>query len=207
MKTIFTLLVVVISLGNYTTLYAQETASSELNSREYKKRSAVYDYSEVNLNNTDTIPGFGSISEKLKISGTIYESDGVTPAKDVILYICQPDDYGDYNTKRVNGKRIVTHRGWVKTDANGHYTFYTFVPGTYWPGRAIQQIHGTIKEPNSSKEYRINHFVFDTDPLLRKSCRKKIQQKGLNNILTLEKKDGILVGQRDIVLQQNAPSS
>ena len=56
---------------------------------------AIYEYTAQQLNNTDTIPGYESKKNKLKISGTIYRSDGVTPAKDVILYIEQADENGD----------------------------------------------------------------------------------------------------------------
>ncbi|WP_052415062.1 hypothetical protein [Jejuia pallidilutea] len=67
----------------------------------------------------------------------------------------------------------------------------------------LKQIHGYIKEPNTSTEYAINHFVFDDDPFLKKSCRKKIAKRGINNILKLEKKDGLLIGKRNIILQSS----
>lgn len=197
MKRLLSICIIVISLNSLFTVSAQELAAN------YKKRHAIYDYTEKQLNNTDTIPGFGEISEKLKISGTIYKSDGVTPAEGVILYICQPDDYGDYHSKKVNGKRVLRHKGWVKTNADGQYTFYTFIPGTYWPSRKIQQIHGVVKVPGSEKEYAIAHFVFENDPLLRKSCKKKLAKSGLNNLITLEKKEDLFIGERNIILSSN----
>ena len=39
------------------------------------------------LNDTDTIADFDTQNNKLKLTGIIYQSDGVTPAKDVMLYI------------------------------------------------------------------------------------------------------------------------
>ncbi|MEW4924610.1 hypothetical protein [Algibacter sp. 2305UL17-15] len=202
-------LITLISLASFLTVClsgnAQELAdNASQNLHDYKKRHAIYDHSEAQLNNTDTIPGFETFSEKLLISGTIYKSDGVTPASGVILYICQADEDGDYNSTKVNGKRVVKHRGWVKTDADGRYTFYTFVPGNYWGSKTLKQIHAVVKEPNNTEEYAINHFVFDDDPFLRKSCRKKIAKRGLNNILKLEKKDSLLIGKRDITLKLNA---
>lgn len=197
MKRLLTLLILtsLFTLGN--TLNAQELADN------YKKRHAIFDYTETQLNNTDTIPGFENQSQKLKITGTIFESDGVTPAKNVVLYICQADEEGDYHSKKVNGKRTLRHQGWIKTDADGNYTFYTFVPGTHWGTKDLMQIHGYVKEPNTDEAYAINHFVFDNDPFLKKSCRKKIAKRGINNILKLEKKDGLLIGKRNIVLQSN----
>lgn len=194
MKRLFTSLIIIISLNSFLNLEAQNFVNS------IKKRHAFYGYSENNLKNTDTIAGFDSQEKKLKITGTIYKSDGVTPASDVILYICQSDEYGDYHPKKVNGKRVLKHQGWVKTDANGNYTFYTFVPGTYWPSREIQQIHAVVKTDANSEPYALQHFIFENDPLLRKSCKKKIADRGLNNILQLENKDNLLIGKRDIIL-------
>ena len=91
---------------------AQESAeaSSEIPFN-YKKRNSNYDYSENQLNDFDTIPDYDSKLNKLKISGTIYHSDGKTPAKDVILFIHQPNEDGDYILKKdKNRKRYIHHR-------------------------------------------------------------------------------------------------
>lgn len=194
MKRLLSSLIIILSLSSFLTLDAQNFVKN------IKKRHAFYGYTEYSLNNTDTITGFNSKEEKLKITGTIYQSDGVTPAKNVILYICQSDEYGDYNPTKINGKRVLAHQGWIKTDADGKYTFYTFVPGTYWPSRKIQQIHAVVKASNNADAYQLNHFVFDSDPLLRTSCKKKIAKRGLNNVIALEKKDDLLISKRDIIL-------
>ncbi len=57
---------------------------------------AVLDYGDKNLNNVDTLPDFQERGPKLIISGTIYQSDGKTPAKDVILYVYHTDQAGRY---------------------------------------------------------------------------------------------------------------
>jgi len=169
----------------------------------YKKRSPIYDYSEVNLNNVDTIPGYETKKEKLKISGTIYHSDGVTPAKDVLLYINQTDEFGNFDLKRdEHKKRYVYHRAWVKTGADGKYTFYTFIPGTVPRSGEFKHIHPVIKEPGQA-EYQMNAFVFDNDPLMTKRCSKKLT----DNMLKLEKKEDMYVTTRDIVLVENNASN
>ena len=48
---------------------------------------AIYEYGNKKLLPSDTLPDFESGGEKLKITGTIYQADGKTPAADVILYI------------------------------------------------------------------------------------------------------------------------
>lgn len=173
--------------------------------KNYKKRSPIYDYSEKNLNSVDTIPEFASKKNKLKITGTIYESDGVTPAKNVLLFVHQTDENGNFELKRHNKKRYVHHRGWVRTDADGKYTFYTFVPGKYIYGNELTQILPIVKEPNKP-EYKIETFLFDNDPLLTGKCREKVEQTDPQRILKLDKKEGLWVATRDIVLGKEIDS-
>ena len=165
--------------------------------------SPIYDRAEDQLINTDTIPDFRSKTNKLKLTGTIYESDGVTPAKDVILFIEQPNEDGDFDLRKTGEERYVFHRSWVKTDADGKYTFYTFIPGNDRRYNQLQQIFPVVKEP-SKEEYELETFLFDEDPLLSKACRKRIAKKSdLTRILKPKKVDGQLVAQRDIVLRSN----
>ncbi|MGC1203556.1 MAG: hypothetical protein WA839_01560 [Flavobacteriaceae bacterium] len=180
-------------------IFAQEYISVLEN---YKNRSAIYDYSEKYLNNTDTIPDFDSKPNKLKISGIIYQSDGVTPAKDVILYVSQPDENGDFQMKRdEHRKRYVHHQGWIKTDADGRYTLYTFMPGKYLYAKELKKIHRVIKEPGKP-EYEINSFFFNDDPLIPEltlACRAQ----AIPSMLRLEKEGDMLVAIKDIKLNKS----
>ena len=170
------------------------------NSSDYLDRHPIFDYNKDLLTNADTIPDYNSKVEKLKVTGTIYQSDGVTPAKDVILFIEQPDENGDFDLRIENDKRYVHHRAWVKTNEDGKYTFYTFVPGNDRRYNQPQQIFPVIKEP-SKPAYEINTYLFDEDPLLSKRCRKKIKkQNSESRILNLKKVDGVLVAKRNIIL-------
>jgi len=196
MKNLFSLFSFLCLFASFSAIQAQDTAAVPEN---FKKRSPIYDYSEKQLNNTDTIPDFASRSQKLKITGTIYESDGVTPAKNVMLFIHQADENGNFQLKRQDKKRYVHHRGWIKTDADGKYTFYTFVPGKYIYANELTQILPIVKEPNKP-EYKIETFLFDNDPALKGKCRSKIEQTNPNRILKLNKKEGLFEAQRDIVL-------
>ena len=201
MKNYILHLCLVCLIGTNFSIYAQEsTEFPEKKSENIIDYNTFYDYTEQQLNNTDTIPGFESKKNKLKIYGTIYENDGVSPAKDVILYIEQADEHGDFDLRKENDIRYVHNRGWIKTDANGHYTFYTYVPGNDRRFNQMQQLFPIIKEP-SKTEYEIATFLFDEDPLLSKLCRKRMAKKGdLTRILKLKKVDGLLVTQKDIIL-------
>ncbi len=195
MKNLVLLSCITYMISVFNIAYAQEHVS-------YKKRSPVYDYSEKHLNHTDTIPDFDSKPNKLKITGTIYHSDGTTPAKDVILYICQSDEDGNYVMKRdEKRKRYVHHQGWIKTDTDGRYTFYTFMPGKYMRTKELKQIHRIIKEPGKP-EYAIKSFFFNDDPLLPDltlACRAN----AVGSMLRIEEKDGMFVASKDIKLSKD----
>ena len=197
MKKLIYLLSFTFFVSNFCTVNAQESAE-ELPAN-YKKRNPIYDYSEKNLNNTDSIPDFASKPNPLKITGTVFLSDGVTPAKDVILFVNQADENGDYELKTQFKKRYVHHRGWVKTNADGQYTFYTFIPGTDRHSNALKSIHLVIKEP-SKEEYSGDDFLFEGDPLLTASCRERLAENGIDSILNPVKQDDMLVATRNIVL-------
>ncbi len=183
---------------------AQESATlAEDVPSDYLNRSPIYDYSERQLNNTDSIPEFSTQENKLLLTGTIFQSDGVTPAKDVILYISQPDEDGDYVMKKENDKRYVHHRGWIKTDADGKYNFYTFIPGNFWRNREVKHIHPIIKEPGKT-EQDMDALLFDNDPFLSKSCRKRLAKKGIDSVLMLEKVDTMFVATKDIILLKDS---
>ncbi|MCB4808453.1 hypothetical protein LG651_09325 [Tamlana sp. 62-3] len=198
-----------ITLCVFNTLNSQETAAlSNDIPQNFKKRSPVYDYSEKHLNNVDTIPDFVSKTNKLKITGTIFESDGVTPAKNVILFIHQTDENGNFELKRENKKRYVHHRGWIKTNADGKYTFYTFVPGSYFNGKEIKQILPIIKAPGQD-EKKIESYVFNDDPSLKDSCREDIEKTNPTRILdlTFNKEEGLFIAKRNIILGKEETDS
>lgn len=188
-----------IFFGSIYTVNAQE--SSDGLPEDYLTRHAIYDYPVNELTNVDSIPDYATKTNPLKITGTVFLSDGITPAQDVILYINQADDRGHYELKKEHDKRYVYHRAWVKTDVDGTYTFYTFVPGTVKRSNDFKKIHLVIKEPNKIERNGYD-LIFDNDPLLTKSCRKRLAKRGIDSILTPEKKDTMLVATKNIVLDE-----
>ena len=192
MKNLLSLFCIVCFYSAFNVISAQDLNANN--------NSPIYDRSEDLLSNIDTIPDYRSKTNKLKLTGTIYKSDGITPASDVVLFIEQPNENGDFELRKTGDKRYVFHRSWVKTDADGNYTIHTFVPGNDRRYNQLQQIFPIVKEP-SKQEYKLETFLFDEDPLLTKRCRKRIKKKSdVTRILKLKKEDGILVAQRDIIL-------
>ncbi|MBD0288939.1 MAG: hypothetical protein ICV79_26470, partial [Flavisolibacter sp.] len=159
------------------------------------------------LRAVDTLPDFGEAGPKLMITGIVYHIDGRTPAKDVVIYIYHTDQTGHYSIKGGEigwGRRHGYIRGWVKTDKEGRYTFYTLRPAAYPGRRDPQHIHVTVKEPDKN-EYWIDEFVFADDPLLQQSSQR-MEQRGGSGIVQVVNKNGIGVAVRHIILGLNIPN-
>lgn len=186
------------------TLTAQEYASTS--NEVYIANNDHNSIEEVDMpkwSNVDTIPDFDTKQNKIKITGTIYEKDGVTPAKDVILSIYQTNEIGDFVLVKKDAKeKEIYHRASIKTEADGQYTFYTFMPGTTHRSNELKKIHTTIKE-QEKEEYGMYAFVFDNDPLLNKHCRNKLAKRGIDSILKLEKENDMYVATKNIILTDN----
>lgn len=162
---------------------------------------AVFEYGDQTLSPVDTLPDFNQAKEKLKVTGTIYQHDGETFAEDVILFIYQTDAEGVYPTKGDEtgwAQRQGYLRGWIKTDHDGEYTFYTQKPGSY--GQNPAHIHTIVLEPDG-KYYWIDDYLFKGDPLLPSNH----EQRGGSGIVELKQENDLLVAERDIILGLNVP--
>ena len=169
---------------------------------------AIYEYGNTKLNAVDTLPKFENTEPKLKITGTVFKKDGKTPAKDVIIYIYHTNRNGIYETKGNEKGWAKTHgyiRGWVKTGEDGEYTFYTFKPAPYPERNSPAHIHITVKEP-SKKEYYLDNYLFEDDPLLTQDFRKKLKNRGGSGITNPKMENGILTIERNLILGKNIPN-
>lgn len=159
------------------------------------------------LSFTDTLPGFFEPGPKLMVEGTIYKADGKTPATGVVLYVYHTGLNGLYQGRNGDtgwARRHGYHRGWVKTNEQGTYRFYTCKPAPYPNSNIPAHIHPVVKEPGLN-EYYIDEFVFDDDPLLTQKERAKPENRGGSGILKTVNENGMLVAKRDIVLGKNIP--
>ncbi len=156
---------------------------------------------------TDTLPGFLETEPKLVVSGRVFHKDGKTPAADVVLYFYHTDRSGVYPQKGNEtgwGKRHGYLRGWVKTNQNGEYRFYTFRPASYPDSNNPQHIHITVKE-KGVVAYYIDDFLFDDDPMLSEGETTRLQKRGGSGLLRPVLKNGVYVAERNIVLGMNVP--
>ena len=154
------------------------------------------------LDHVDTLPGFDEAKDRILIMGTVYQRDGKTPAKDVVLYVYHTDHTGRYPQKSDEkgwARRHGYMRGWIRTNDKGEYRFYTSRPGSYPNSSNPAHIHVTVKEPQLN-EYYIDDFHFADDPLLTSSIRNNKKAKGGNGVVTLQMKNGINTATRNIIL-------
>ena len=174
--------------------------------------SAINAYSENDLTDTATVPSYETMTHKLKLTGVVYENDGTTPATNVIVYIELANEAGEYELVNEAGAHHVNHRAWIKTGADGRYTFYAFVPGateqpmTKPTRHRPQHIHVTVKE-EGQPAYELASFLFESDPLLTKSCKKKLTKRGLDIVLTTVTQDDILVAKKNITLEPKSATA
>jgi len=171
---------------------------------------AVFEFGEQELTAVDTLPDFNRPGPKLKVTGTVYQPDGKTPAPNVVLYIYHTNQKGIYEKRGDEtglGRKHGHIRGWAKTNEEGNYTFYTLRPGIYPNRSEPAHIHTTLLEPDG-KYYWLNSYHFDDGPLLTKEERQKLKttpRGGSSGILKLIKSGDLLIGERDIILGLNIP--
>ncbi len=161
------------------------------------------EYGDQPLAALDTLPDFEKATTPIKISGTVYQKDGRTPAKDVILFVYQTDENGRYQMLTGNDRSHL-HRAWIKTGADGRYAFYTFLPGSYPGSTEPRHIHPVIKEPGKTAYY-IDDFVFDNDTLLTQAKRARLSNRGGSGIVELVGAGAMQTGKRNIYLGKNIP--
>lgn len=157
----------------------------------------------------DTSAGWTEKGQKLLISGTVFKSDGKTPAPEVIIYYWQTDSQGYYSPRKGMDKRTLRHghiRGWVKTDQQGRYAIYTIRPATYPDHSEPAHIHTSIKEPKLDTEYYIDEFIFDDDPLLNAKKRKSLENRGGSGILKTSLSGNLQIAKHDIRLGLHIPN-
>lgn len=138
------------------------------------------------------------------INGTVFKSDGKTPAPGVVLYLYHADETGHYPKKGNEKGWAKQHgylRGWVRTDQNGAYKFGCLRPG---PSGSTEpaNIHVIVKEPGIN-EYYIDDFLFSDDPLLTAERRQLLLNRGGSGIVKIFDVGNMFKGERNIYLGQH----
>jgi protocatechuate 3,4-dioxygenase beta subunit len=142
--------------------------------------------------------------EPLLLYGTIFQPDGVTPARGITLYVYHTDARGYYTNQRASaGPQKPRLRGWMRTGEDGRYEFRTIRPGGY-PGRTDpEHIHVTLSGPGYP-EYWVDSYWFEGDPRISPEHRARLSGRGgFPPIITLKRDEqGVLKGTRNLKLER-----
>jgi len=171
----------------------------------------VFERDAFELGATATMADKDEPGERLLLSGTVFHTDGKTPAAGIVLYFYQTNAAGlyaggsnDSEWSRRHGKL----RAWVRTGKDGRYAVETIKPGPYPNLRAPAHIHPTVLEPllgdGWRRPYWIDDVVFDGELGVTASYRANRTNKGGNGIVKLEKdENGKWLAVRDIILERH----
>lgn len=140
--------------------------------------------------------------QPMEIRGTVYRTDGVTPAPGVVVYTYHTNAEGVYpkrGDETGNGRRHGYIRGWMKTDEKGQYGFRSIRPQPYPNRRDPAHIHVTIIPPDEP-EFWVEATLFEGDPLIPKNEFEESEEAGqFAHIIPLtEDENGVLRGRRDL---------
>ena len=139
--------------------------------------------------------------EPLIVSGAIFQKDGKTPIPNALLYVYHADAGGLYAPKG-SPEGFIRIKGWMKTNNEGKYEFRTIKPGSYPNTRGAAHIHAKVVLPGGNERW-IDEFLFDNDPNLKDSDRKKHEKDGIfSPIVKIEKRsDRVLHCARYIIMK------
>jgi protocatechuate 3,4-dioxygenase beta subunit len=113
----------------------------------------------------------------LVIRGQVFEPDGRTPARAVVIHAYHRDKDGfDFGP---NDRALTTWRlqGWVRTDAQGRFEFQTIRPAPDAMGREGAHVHFTMESQELGKQWAPTIF-FSDDPLVTEKAREESAEAG-----------------------------
>lgn len=146
--------------------------------------------------------------QRILIRGRVLLSDGKTPAAHVLMYFYHTNSAGKYAKIGTENHNSYAWwhgycRGWLKTNDKGEYEIQSIKPAPYPNGREPAHIHFDLKAPSQKTCYNMPDFLFKGDPYLTESYEYKMEMASgfvREGGVALKIQNGVLIGQRDIVL-------
>ncbi len=137
--------------------------------------------------------------ERMIISGTVFRSDGKTPAPNTLVYFYHTDKFGIYG--RAGQPKHGRFQGWMLTDAQGRYEFSSIRPASYPNSTISQHVHMTVTGADFREDW-IDSILFEGDRFITGREREQSGNRGgFNPIVTLVTgSDGIGRATRNIQL-------
>jgi len=148
------------------------------------------DHRPAELGSAGRIAPAGEAGTPLVVDGRVVQPDGTRPAAGVIVFAYQTDRDGIYFSDSRPGSpwRL---QGWVRTDADGRFTFRTIRPGHY-PNRHVPaHIHFTVVSPRYGRQWA-DSLRFADDPLLSEQEKAASAADGrFGSIRPVRTEDGV----------------
>lgn len=144
--------------------------------------------------------------EAMRLQGVVYHSDGITPAAGVVIYAHHTNAdglYADGGNESVWSRSHGRLRGWVRTAADGRYTFRSIKPAPY-PGADIPaHVHLMVGEP-ARRPYYIDDVVFAGEAFVDERYLARQQNRGGSGVVTLQRDAAnVWIARRDMVLERH----
>jgi protocatechuate 3,4-dioxygenase beta subunit len=147
------------------------------------------------------IAGASEPGERMAISGRCLHWQNGKPAAGVIVYAYHTDHNGSY-AGGPRGTRHARLRGWMRTAADGIYSFRSIKPAPY-PDRTMPaHIHFIVLEPDR-RPYWIDDIVFAGEFRVDDAYRASLDLRGGDGVIPLRKTSGVWTGARDILLERH----
>jgi protocatechuate 3,4-dioxygenase beta subunit len=122
-----------------------------------------------NAASTGRLASAGEPGQPLNVSGVVVGPDGL-PIRGASLYVYQTDAEGYYGVKPVSDNRNPRLKLFLRSDANGGWSFDTVRPGSYPGSRVPGHIHFEVVAPGFAP--RIFEIVFEGDPFIAADMRR-----------------------------------
>jgi protocatechuate 3,4-dioxygenase, beta subunit len=111
----------------------------------------------------------GEPGERLTVTGVVVSADG-SPVRGASLYVYQTDREGYYGVKPASDNRNPRLKTFLRSAADGSWSFETIRPGSYPNSRAPAHIHFVVSARGFAP--RIFEIVFEGDPFVTTEMRR-----------------------------------
>ena len=107
--------------------------------------------------------------DKLTVSGVVVDGNG-SPLRHASLYVYQTDAEGYYGVKPITDNRNPRLKLFLRSGADGSWSFDTIRPGSYPGSRIPGHIHFEVSAPGYPP--RVFEIVFEGDPFVTAQMRQ-----------------------------------
>ena len=118
---------------------------------------------------TGRLAAAGEPGRALKVSGVVVDPAGAT-IRDASIYAYQTDAEGYYGVKPVSDSQNPRLKIFLRSDAQGAWSFDTIKPGSYPNSKAPAHIHFEVSAPGYAP--RFFEIVFEGDPFITDDMRR-----------------------------------